>query len=342
MRINVNKDTLNPMLLMLKKIKSNQATKEELYELLKHSDFQFEFQRYEGRVSISEYVDYLFTCHTLEEESIENQDLKAHHNLYVDFFNNVEFYEEKLAKIHTIITPKIIDDALELAQKGLPLDHGVEEIKLVFSFGIGMSFGYVHNNTAHFDVLHLIKNASIDDFFGSLAHEIHHVCLYDYFPEEYTVKELFLLYFSAEGLAVKYCNNAVGVMSKAIYDGPTNVGLDPFSWNYLNDQFDEAFKIFQNTIKKIDSGEITTFDEVEEVINNTYMNFHTEDQSKDEKPKLLHSLLYSFGNDIYGVIHDAFGKEIVYQLVKEPFLFLDHYNKACIKLGFSKYCFSSK
>jgi hypothetical protein len=45
------------------------------------------------------------------------------------------------------------------------------------------------------------------------------------------------LYFSGEGLAVKYCNNAERVLSKSIYSGCKNIGLYSFSWKYLNDDF---------------------------------------------------------------------------------------------------------
>lgn len=48
---------------------------------------------------------------------------------------------------------------------------------------------------------------------------------------------------------------------------------------------------------------------------------------------------YSFGNDIWGVIHDVFGKDKVYEVFRNPDIFLEVYNDAVIKIGKEKYVF---
>lgn len=54
-------------------------------------------------------------------------------------------------------------------------------------------------------------------------------------------------------------------------------------------------------------------------------------------PKLLHFRLSSFGNEIWGVIHDCFGKNAVYETFMHPETFPTVYNNALEKQGYFQY-----
>ncbi len=306
---------------------------DKIEQLLNHKDYEFEFKRYEGRITKAEYKNYLLHCQKLEEKDIKNQDLKQHHKYYLDLFSNLDYYYKKLEVFKKLLTLELIQDSLSLAKKGLPDDIDVSQIDFVFTIGIGMSFGYVLGDVTHYDFLRLSKETSLEDFFSTLAHEMHHVCMNHIFPEELTPLELFIIFFSGEGLAVKYCNNAEGVISKKIYDKQPNIGLDDFSWKYLNQKFESAFKYYKQFIYDINSGKIDTNEKVREIIIKYFMNPYTDEQSHDAKPKLQQYLLYSLGNDLFGVIHDVFGKEKVFEVVKKPSEFIKTFNKAVSMIG---------
>jgi len=296
------------------------------------------FTRYKERVTKEEYKEYLLNCRDLREEDIKNQDLKVHHQFYLDLFSRTEFYYNKYEILKQLVTPSLIEQSLELTKAGLPETISVDEIDFVFTIGIGMSFGYVYGDASHYDFITLSRDISFDVFFRTLSHEMHHICLKYLYPDNLTPLDLFIIYFSGEGLAVKYCNNAEGVLSKKVYDDKEkNIGLDPFTWNYLNNQFDEAFAYFKDILIQIKNQEIKTKKEVSHIIRNYFMNSYTKEQDKTEKPKLNHFLLYSMGNDLFGVIHDVFGKDKVYEVVQNPKIFVETFNKAVISLDKPKY-----
>jgi hypothetical protein len=218
----------------------------------------------------------------------------------------------------------------------LPDDINLPHLNFVFTIGIGQSFGYAYNNGMHFDFLQLMRERSMDEFCSTISHEVHHVgisLLHDKIDlNSISLEALFYLYFSGEGLAVKYCNNAEGVLSKSIYKGPKNIGLDNFTWEYLNNDFDNTMAHFRETIHNIRVKKIKTMEELDKHIAEYWMNVYVEGQDISEIPKLKQFRLYSFGNDIWGIIHDCFGKEAVFDTVKDPGRFPDIFNRALEKL----------
>jgi uncharacterized protein YjaZ len=329
------------MLNLCERLSSGEADKKEVQELIRHPDYQFEFSRYEGRVSEEEYINYLMQAANLSEDQITNADLKAHHKYYRDLFNNPEFYKKKLTELETILKPDIFNEQLSIALKGLPDDLELDELSFVFTIGIGQSFGYAHGNGMHFDFLQLAKEKSIEEFRSTISHEIHHVVMYRFYDklnvDALSLESQFYVSFSAEGLAVKYCNNAEGIMSKSIYEGSKNIGLDAFTWQYLNNDFENTMAHFMKDVEDIRGGRIKSQDELNKLLIEYWMNPRTEEQSESDIPKLLHFRLYSFGNEIWGIIHDCFGKNAVYETLMHPEAFPSVYNNALEKLGYGQY-----
>jgi len=327
------------MLEIIYKVKSGTADRSEVLNILNHKDYQMEFLRYASRIEKNEFIDYIMNFPNLKETDIQNNDLKAHHKYYLDLYENLDHYKNKLSILN--IEQKMIDKQIQIAKSGLPDDLNLEEVNMVSTIGIGQSFGYVYENNIHFDFLHLVKEKSIDDFSATIAHEVHHVglnlLLDEAFLNQLTIEQLFYLYFSGEGLAVKYCNNAEGLLSKCIYEGPKNIGLDMYTWEYLNNDFENTMQRFKQTIIDIRNHKINSVDMLMKEFVDYWMNPYIEGQSKNEVPKLLHFRLYSFGNEIWGIIHDCFGKEKVFEVLKNPSQFPEVYNQALEQLGKKDY-----
>jgi uncharacterized protein YjaZ len=329
--------SIKNMLTLCEKLTAEKIEKKDIENILKHEDYKFEFMRYKGRVSEDEYIDYLLELSILNEKDITNMDLKTHHSYYKDLINNLEFYREKLTELEELLTPSLFDEQVSIALKGLPDDIKLPDLNFIFTIGIGQSFGYVYENGMHFDFLQLAKDKSISDFCSTIAHEVHHVGLNTIEKQldlnTISLEGLFYLYFTGEGLAVKYCNNAEGILSKSIYSGVKNKGLDAFTWKYLNEDFYNTMTHFKNDISDIRKNNIKSVDELDKLMKQYWMNPYTEKQNKEEIPKLKHFRLYSFGNDIWGIIHDCFGKSAVFETLKNPEKFPVIFNKALDKIG---------
>jgi hypothetical protein len=341
MTFSIHFSSIKNMLELCKKISAGQVERKDIENILNHEDYKFEFSRYKGRVSEGEYTDYLLQLGNLTEDDITNMDLKAHHIYYKDLLNNLNFYTEKLNELERLLTPGLFEEQVSIALKGLPDDYILPDINFIFTIGIGQSFGYAYQNGTHFDFLQLVKDKSISDFCSTIAHEVHHVGVNEIHEQidinTISLEALFYLYFSGEGLAVKYCNNAEGVLSKSIYGGVKNKGLDTFTWEYLNDDFYNTMTHFRKDISDIRNNNIKSVDELDKLMSEYWMNPYTEDQDKNEVPKLKHFRLYSFGNDIWGIIHDCFGKGAVFEILKNPENFPAIFNKSLDKMGYEQF-----
>lgn len=341
MKIEVSYETVGEMLQLCRQLKEGVLDRDRLESLLDHEDYQLEFARYQGRVSREEFIEFFINFFDLNYQEITNDDFKSHYENYQYLFANLDLYERECQKLEQYTKEDFALQA-EIAMKGLPEDVSLPELKFVFTISIGMSFGWVYGNCSHFDVIQLVKEFGVEDFKSAVAHEIHHIGMNKFYEqidlEGLSLEELFYLYFSGEGLAVKYCNNAEGHLSKPIYKGETNVGLDDFTWEYLNNDFDDTYNHFIEHLEMIRSGKINSREELErDLIQKYWMDTHTKEQDSDEKPRLKHFRLYSFGNEIWGVIHDVFGKDKVFKTLRNLATFPKVYNEAVKKIGREEY-----
>lgn len=328
----ISYDTIENMLSLIELKNSKNDRKDLLKDLLNHEDYLFEFRRYGGSISKEEFYDYLISLIEIRDEEINNTLLKLHHKYYIDAINNMEYYWIKLYELKERPINSDLHYSISLAKKGLPSNTNLSDLKIIFTIGIGPSFGYVYEDCIHFDFLQLCKDYSYEQFFSNLAHEIHHLGMNKIYQnldmDNLGLEELYYLFFSGEGLAVKYCNNAKGTISKPVYNTIENIGLDNETWEYLNNDFMNTFHRFKEDIDNIRSGKINSRQMLEEVISNYWMNPNME-YSKLGQPSILkHTRLYSFGNDIWGVIHDVFGMDVVFDTILNPHKFRNVYNSA--------------
>ncbi len=331
MQFKITYSSILPMLQLCKKQLNGTLEEDKLRQLLRHEDYQFEFSRYGKSITEDQFVDYFLRMPCSTDE-ITNSALRSHHEDFLYLFNNLDYFFEKVELIPSILSRDIFQKQINFALQGLPSDLILPDMKYVFTIGIGGSYGYVHGNGSHYDFIQLMRNYDIESFHATIAHETHHVgfnaiqkCMdIDSLPLE----ALFFFCFAGEGLAVKYCNNAEGVISKAIYQGPKNIGLDSFSWDYLNNDFDDTIRHFKDSITQIRNNDIKNLEDLEKHLLGYWLNPYTRDQKPGEIAKLKQSRLYSLGNDIWGVIHDCFGRDVVYDTLLNPQKFIPVFNRA--------------
>ncbi|QEE15604.1 DUF5700 domain-containing putative Zn-dependent protease [Promethearchaeum syntrophicum] len=348
--ISYESSTIERMISLCKQIKNGEnkiKIKEELDALLESPDYKIEFARYNGRVSKEDFRDYLLNFFSLNPEEIQNEDLKVRYEHFKYFFDNIELYISNIDKIHEIFSITTLEEQKKIAQIGLPEDLELGNITFLFTIGVGMSFGWPYcdeklGNFIHFDFIQLFKQFSIEEIHSFIAHEIHHIGvnqLHDKIDTaSISLEQLFYLLFSGEGLAVKYCNNAEGILSKRFNSDITpNLGLDPFSWEYLNNDFQNTFKAFKEHLEQIRSGEISNQEELMGLFHKYWMNAHTDEQDRSDSPQLKQSRFYSFGNELWGTIQDVFGKSKVYWLFDHLSDFAHTFNEALEISGKSEY-----
>ncbi|MCM1991524.1 endo-beta-N-acetylglucosaminidase [Oceanirhabdus seepicola] len=109
--------------------------------------------------------------------------------------------------------------------------------------------------------------------------------------------------------------------------------MDEESWRFLKDDFDNTFKEFKSQITKIRNNEIKDINELNKYFVEYWWGLHTPEQSKDEAPKLQNSRNYFFGCDVWGLIHDVYGREKVFELLGDLKQFPTVFNSALEKVG---------
>lgn len=330
MNISLCNSTVYPAIQLLRKKKVNSLTKQEVEALLRHADYQFEFSRYGSRVSQQEFVDYFMTFENLDASQIQNSDLRNHHACWLDLYKNLDWFEKKTLDFFARFNHDVIAEAFEIAVAGFPKHYKFSDYKIIFTCGIGQSGGYAHENGMVFDIMQLFRQFDHDEFKEMVSHEIHHLIFLDNILfDESSIEGFFLQWFAIEGLAIKFTDNAQGILSQKLHpERPANLGLDAESMQYHNDHFDANFSRFKENIRDIRSRKINTIGEVQDLLFGYWFSLYTDEQSKDEIPKLKQTRLYAMGNDLWGTIYDVYGMDQLYETLNHPETFIEKFNHA--------------
>jgi len=333
-KINLRMSSIFPMLEFLRDLKEEQASRSQLTEVFNHPDYDYEFRRYEVATK-NPLIDYFLNLNTITNSEIpflrssRKTELIDKHPLWLSVYEHPKHYELVYNKVKQFFTDEMLSEVATMVNRGLPDGLDIGTVDVICTMGIGGSYGYVFDGAFHFDLLILGMNDTyLKELPLLLAHETHHVAMMRYgsdFDHALTLAERYIYGFASEGLALKFCNNAEGIISRRLYEErPANEGLDGFSMNYLNGKFDEALDVFKRTLAGICAGAIGQ-KEVNQQFNEYWLNFHTEEQHSDETPKLRQPLLYSFGNDLFGAIYDAYGKETLFDCVRYPLKAIEYF-----------------
>lgn len=333
--------------LMLQHMKSIYDGKDDfsfLEQVLQHEDYLFEMRRY-GVQSPENLLFYFSNMKTISQGDIadftvDRKDiLRQRHPLWLDVMNHTDVYANKYDRLKKIWDDSFEEEMSVALQRAFPHKVDLTDAEIVSTMSIGSSFGYVFENALHVDLLGIGHYCSFDELPAVVLHELHHLEMLRYmgsyaaFTKDFSLAETYIFRFTGEGLAIKFCNNAQGIISKAIAkDKPANIGLDAFSMAALNGCFPEVFSLFRDTLTAIREGRMTQR-QMEKQFRTYWWNPYLPVHKPGKAPKLKQTPIYSLGNELFGTIYDAFGLEGVFACVQKPLETPAYFNRALRSIG---------
>lgn len=342
MNIKIHTSTIAPMLSICERYISGGDIARDLEKLLNHEDYLVEFERYNlaggprGGFSKEEVIEFFTQLNNISYEDIKNVRLKARLESFKYLLDNLEKYKALVPFIESITVEKV-QKAIENTKNGLPGYIDFEEVEIIFSIGLGPSMGWFYKNYSHYDVITFFKDFDEEVLLNTIAHEYHHVGLKKMFENiddsSYNLEEAFYSSLAGEGLAIKYCNNYKGVLTTNIHDERVNVGLDDYSLRYYEEEFNGVYEKFLSDIQDIRNGKIKTQEELLQLFMKYWMSIRSNRVKENEPDDLGQSMNYFLGGDIWGLIHDIYGKDKLYEILMNPSFFTNYYNKALYKIG---------
>lgn len=327
------------MISHLKHLRQGDADPKFLEALFRHEDYQFEFRRY-GISDTRELVHYFSRLGSIEEADIPDfsQDrkdaLRHKHSLWLAAVRDPEKYENLYENLRALLDRTYIERVYMDLQRAFPVRIDLSGTRAISTMSIGPSFGYVFENALHFDLLGIGKYCSLEDFSTLIEHELHHLQMMQYlgnyaaFTRNFSAVEEYLFRFTGEGLAIKFCNNAGGILSSPVSSSrPVNQGLDPFSIRYFMDHFQESFQLFSGSLLAIQEKRLTR-QQIEDQFKTYWWNPYLPDQDPSEPPKLLQTPIYMMGSELFGTIYDAFGLKTLFECLHTPIKTVSYFNRA--------------
>lgn len=341
MKIHFLTSSVKPMYEWLVERKStNTKNLSRLKEILSNDDYHIEFLRYGiknlpvSTISFDEAIDFFMN---FDEKHFANPRLEYKRPYFVKFYNDLE---NKIELISTFASfTKTDEETIDnLLLNGLP-DYMSNEkqnfFNILFIISIGNSMGRPYENYLDFDVanLDLIKDKT--NFLHLIAHEIHHTRFSLLIKNNMNLMESFLVNFAFEGLAMHFNNNASTLFKEKKYPNEPSYEIDEFSWSLFENDFDDLFSMFKKDL--YESKTYTSDEELSTLVESHYEKF-TYTSFKDKKEyKISQYPTYYLGTYLWGIIDNAFGKEILFETLKNPEKFVNVYNQAVLKIGNKKY-----
>lgn len=322
------------MLEYLSNLNAESANMVLLRKIFNHEDYQFEVRRY-GLSSVEPLVSYFLHLKSVKSEEIPDLSnerksaLRDKHNLWLDCVDNPQKYYNRYEKVKHILCEETIQNLQHKLSAAFLNDIAINDASVVSTLSFGPSFGYVYENALHLDLFGIEDVCTIEELPYIILHEMHHLQIkkligsYHAFTRDFSLLDDYIFRFTGEGLAIKFCNNAEGVVSKRI-DNHMNANIGIPAMSVLNNHFAEHFNLFNDTIKRIKQNSITA-DEINEQFRSYWWNPYL---YKQEIAFLPQTPIYSFGAEIFGCIFDVFGIEIMFECFYNPAKVIKYFNKA--------------
>lgn len=149
------------------------------------------------------------------------------------------------------------------------------------------------------------------------------------------IKESFLVNFAFEGLAMHFNNNAQTLYKKKRYPEEPSYEVDQFSWDLFENDFDELFSMFKKDLLMCEK--IKDEQELNNLLESHYEKFTYFCFKDHQKYKIAQYPTYYLGCYLWGIIDNAFGKETLFDTLKNPNKFIEIYNNAVELIGNTKY-----
>jgi hypothetical protein len=312
----------------------------------------------ENQVTLAEFRKFILSYPGGQVDTQNNRRLVLTKPLYDAAIRNPEKFQRALKKIRSVASSRF-QDSFELAFSWLPSRPNMD-IYVWILFDIGGSGAWAFRTkdgkqNVGFNILHLLDDQGEFDaelFAGTLAHEIHHLGspLSSYFKtiqyDELDNSSRLKLYTDyletmvTEGMAMKFCNNAPGVLSpKPNPDrdfAATRLNLK--EWAEFQEQFSDIHRRAVKDLRKILSSPEIDREELE----SDYNNYWTWRAGQKEGKIFTLGREYYYGAEILGVINMAFGREVLFEglldLRKIPLLYNEGLKELCPK-DFEQYLF---
>ena len=311
------------------------GTEQESYqkaaEILNHQDYLFEIRRY-GLASPETLVSYFSRFKSIAPEDIPDlcpdrrTGLRDKHALWLDCAASPGKYARRYDKLMRMLTPENLLNLQARLDAAFPGNVDIDDTEVISTLSFGPSFGYVYENALHLDLFGIEKYCTMEELPAIILHEMHHLQIqkmigsYHTFTENFSLLERYIFRFTGEGMAIKFCNNAEGILSKRLDpDLDANIGIPAIP--ILNRHFPEHLSLFQNTVEKLEKGLISE-PEIEEQFRTYWWNPRLYPQ---ETEFLKQTPIYSFGNELFGRVFDAFGLDAMFRCFYHPGKVLDYW-----------------
>ena len=341
MKIHFLTSSIKPMYDWLLDYKTNNNKDvNKLKKILSSDDYKIEFSRYGLKnlpVSTIDFNDAVDFFTNFNNKDFENPRLQYKKPYFLKFYNDLE---KKIELINLFTNFNLQDEELidNLLINGLPnefLNKDEEVFNVLFIISIGNSMGWPYKNYIDFDVanLDLIKDKT--SFLHLIAHEIHHTKFPLLIKDEMSVKESFLVNFAFEGLAMHFNNNASTLYKEKKYPLEPSYEVDDFSWSLFENEFDDLFKMFKKDLKECEN--FSSIDELNNLLENHYEKFSYKSFKDGKEYKIAQYLTYYLGCYLRGIIDNVFGKEVLFDVLKNPDKFIRIYNDAINLIGNKEY-----
>ncbi len=122
-------ESISKMLDIIGDILEGKSIHKKISDLVEDKDYQVEFSRYVDRVTKEDFINYITNIKDLNEDNIENMDLKSHHSYYKDLLENFDVYKEKLKELQQIVKEDVFEKQMQLALAGLPTGYKFDKVR---------------------------------------------------------------------------------------------------------------------------------------------------------------------------------------------------------------------
>jgi hypothetical protein len=342
-----------------------ETVEELLDEALKFKACHVSHERYtnperskESQVTLSQFRRFMLSFSEDRVDTQGNKRLIITKPFYEYAIKNPEKFQKAIQMIYSVPSSRF-QDSFELALYWLPKEPDLN-IHVWILFDIGGSGAWAFrtkdgSDNIGFNILHMLNDQGefdVELFLGTLAHEIHHLGL----PLSSYLKSInyeslsgtsrlrlysdYMKTLITEGMAMKFCNNAPGVLSPKPYAekdfAATQLNLK--NWIYFQEQLVDIHDRATKDLRQLLSDAPIDREKFESDYNN-YWTWRA-----GEKEGRIFSLgrLYYYGAELLGVINAALGREALFEGLSDLRKILLLYNEGMKKLhlkNFEQYLF---
>jgi hypothetical protein len=336
-----------------------------LDEALKFEAYHVSHERYtdperpkESQVTLSQFRRFMLSFSEGQVDTQDNKRLMITRPFYEEAIKNPDKFRKAIQTIRSVPFSRF-QDSFKLALYWLPKEPELNiHVWILFDIGGSGAWAFQTRNgrdNVGFNILHMLNDKGEFEkemFLGTLAHEIHHLGLplssyleainYENLSETSRLK-LYSDYMEplvTEGMAMKFCNNAPGVLSPRPYPekafAATQLNLK--DWKYFQDQLIDIHRRAIKDLRQLLCD--TTVDK--EIFESDYDNYWTWRAGEKEGRTFTLGRRYYYGAELLGVIYAAFGRDAVFEGLLDIRKILLLYNEGVMKLGledFERYLF---